>query len=112
MESKSEHTPGVLGNAACVASPAGNPWWRGDRTRWKPILPYGRWERTGQALFVVLLLVGFPIALNRAICDSGGTDFTQFCRSGRYVLKHRDTEPHRFLKVAIHGAAEGDHREQ
>ena len=50
----------------------------------------------GRTLFVVLLLVGLPIAVNRAIHDKG--DFTQFHRSGRHILEHGDTEPHRFLK--------------
>ena len=36
--------------------------------------------------------------VNRAIRDSGGTDFTPFYRAGRYVLEHGDTEPRRFLK--------------
>lgn len=56
------------------------------------------WEWVCRVAFVVLLLVGLPIALNRAIRDVGGTDFMQFYRAGRHVLEHGDTTPQRFLK--------------
>ena len=101
MESGSEHTPGISGSLASARSLVGSPCWHADRTGFKSILPFLGWERAGQALFAVLLIIGFPIAMNRAIRDAGGTDFTQFYRSRRYVLEHGDTEPHRFLKYYL-----------
>ncbi|MGO8751315.1 MAG: glycosyltransferase family 87 protein [Thermoguttaceae bacterium] len=96
MESGSDRAAGIPGNAASRVSEAESPCCPTDRTRGKPRPPYDRWERAGRALFVALLLVGLPIAVNRTIHDKG--DFAQFYRSGRHVLEHGDTEPHRFLK--------------
>ena len=49
-------------------------------------------ERLGQGLLVVLLLIGFPLALARVV-NGGCTDFTGFCEAGQYVLDHGARAP-------------------
>ena len=49
-------------------------------------------ERLGWGLLVVVLLIGFPLALARVVHD-GCTDFTGFCEAGHYVLEHGAGSP-------------------
>jgi hypothetical protein len=58
------------------------------------------WERVGWVVLIGLLLaVGCPIAIHRAIRNSGGTDFPEFYEAGRSVLEYRDIlDPPAFLK--------------
>jgi hypothetical protein len=57
-----------------------------------PWTKMSRWERSGYALFVALLLAGLPIAVNRAV-QRGGTDFPKFYDSGRCLLEHGTRNP-------------------
>jgi hypothetical protein len=50
-------------------------------------------ERFARVLFIVLLLIGLPIALNRSIQNDGGVDFPHFYQSGKYVLEHGARDP-------------------
>jgi len=44
-------------------------------------------ERLGCGLFLVLLLIGFPIAVGRVV-QNGGSDFPDFYAAGKYVWEH------------------------
>lgn len=55
------------------------------------------WEPIGAAVFLLALAVGLPIALHRAIHNTGGTDFPEFYAAGRHVLEHRDRQPNSIL---------------
>lgn len=50
------------------------------------------WQPGGRTLFFLVLLVGFPIAVNRSLYN-GGTDFPDFYRSARYVLEQGTRSP-------------------
>jgi hypothetical protein len=62
------------------------------------------WERPARWLFVLLLLVTFPIAVNRAVQQNGGTDFPAFYWSARHILdngeRHFHSEFLRYLPSA------------
>ncbi len=45
-----------------------------------------RWERLGQILMVALLIIGLPMAYQRAV--DNGPDLAGFCEAGRYILDH------------------------
>jgi hypothetical protein len=49
------------------------------------------WERLGQILMLALLLLGLPMAYQRAI--ENGPDLAGFCEAGRYILDHGTREP-------------------
>jgi hypothetical protein len=50
-------------------------------------------ERFGRALFILLLVVGGVIAINRTILNDGGVDFPRFYDSGAYLLAHGARDP-------------------
>lgn len=62
------------------------------------------WERPARWLFILLLLITFPIALNRAIQQAGGTDFPAFYWSAKHILvngeRHDNSEFLRYLPSA------------
>ncbi|MGA2033544.1 MAG: glycosyltransferase family 87 protein [Thermoguttaceae bacterium] len=49
------------------------------------------WERLGQAVVIVSLLLGLMIAVDRAVTN-GCSDFAGFCNAGRNVLEHQARE--------------------
>lgn len=49
------------------------------------------WERLGRAVLLILLVVGLPMAYQRAI--DGGPDLAGFCDAGRYILAHGTRDP-------------------
>ena len=52
-------------------------------------------ERLGWALMIVLLIIGLPMAYQRAV--DNGPDLAGFCEAGRYILEHGTREPHSTL---------------
>ena len=52
------------------------------------------WERPARWVFVLLMLVTFPIAVNRAVQQNGGTDFPAFYWSARHILDHGERHDH------------------
>jgi hypothetical protein len=55
--------------------------------------PLALLERLGRLLLIIWLLAGFPIAVNRAIQNAGGSDFPAFYAAGQYVLQHAARSP-------------------
>ena len=53
---------------------------------------WNSWKRRGQLLFVLLLVIGLPIAVARAV-RHGNSDLCGFCAAGRYVLEHGNRDP-------------------
>ena len=49
------------------------------------------WERVGQFAMLGLLIVGLPMAYQRAV--DNGPDLAGFCDAGRYVLEHGTRDP-------------------
>ena len=49
------------------------------------------WERLGWCLMLGLLLLGLPMAYQRAI--DNGPDLAGFCDAGRYILEHGTRQP-------------------
>jgi hypothetical protein len=95
----------AIGDAAACSGPAGALAidWRGSaatpsfwsfrplRMLWRS--PDGSpWERAGALLFALMLLVGCPVAVNRAV-HGGGADLRWFCSAGRYILEHGTRDP-------------------
>jgi hypothetical protein len=54
--------------------------------------PVSRWETAGRWVMVVGLLIGWPIAVNRAM-HAAGTDFVMFCDNGRHIVEHGVRHP-------------------
>jgi hypothetical protein len=81
----------VSGSLSKDDSPAGQP----SRL---PQAARSPWERLGRFLFVFALVAAFPVAMYRAVNETGGTDFPEFYATGRHILEHGDVEPTRFLK--------------
>ncbi len=67
------------------ASPAG------DEDRSRTVV----WERLGQLIILALLIMGLPMAYQRAI--DNGPDLAGFCEAGRYILDHGARDPHSSL---------------
>jgi len=61
---------------------------------WPPASAVSRWERAGRWLLFLLLAGLFPVAMNRAVHNMGGTDFPEYYAAGRYVLQHAAIKPH------------------
>ena len=51
----------------------------------------GLWERLGQVLMIVLMIIGLPMAYQRAI--DHGADLAGFCDAGRHILEHGTRDP-------------------
>ena len=51
------------------------------------------WERSARLLFLLALVCGFPVMMNRAL-HRGGTDFPAFYESGRHIIEHGTRHPH------------------
>ena len=49
------------------------------------------WERFGQFLMIALLIIGLPMAFQRAF--DKGPDLAGFCDAGRYILEHGTRDP-------------------
>ena len=49
------------------------------------------WEKAGWLLMAVLLVIGLPLAFNRAV--NNGPDLAGFCDAGRYILEHGHRDP-------------------
>jgi len=49
------------------------------------------WERLGQFMMLGLLIIGLPMAYQRAI--DNGPDLAGFCDAGRYILEHGSRDP-------------------
>ncbi len=93
------------GDASACGGPAGAVAldWRGPAAMpgfrsFRPLamlwrLPDGSpWERAGAVLFAFMLLVGCPVAVNRAV-HGGNSDLRWFCSAGRYILEHGTRDP-------------------
>ena len=50
-----------------------------------------KWEKLGWVLMAVLLVIGLPLAYNRAV--NNGPDLAGFCDAGRYILEHGHRDP-------------------
>ena len=50
-----------------------------------------KWEKAGWLLMAVLLVIGLPLAYNRAV--NNGPDLAGFCDAGRYILDHGHRDP-------------------
>ncbi len=50
-----------------------------------------KWEKAGWLLMAVLLVIGLPLAYNRAV--NNGPDLAGFCDAGRYILEYRYRDP-------------------
>ena len=53
------------------------------------------WERLGQLIMLALLIIGLPMAYQRAI--DKGPDLAGFCEAGRYIVEHGTRDPHSSL---------------
>src|SRR5271157_2642268 len=53
------------------------------------------WERLGQLVMFALLIIGLPMAYQRAI--DRGPDLAGFCDAARYILDHGTRDPHSSL---------------
>jgi len=58
-----------------------------------PLAEEAAWERPARLLFIICLLAGFPVALNRAIHD-GGSDFPEFHAAGQHIVAQGARHPH------------------
>ncbi len=81
-------------------SPADSPSWHGagdssqpsaDGTGGVECARTPLWERLGWFLMLGLLIIGLPMAYQRAIAN--GPDLAGFCEAGRYILDHGTREP-------------------
>ena len=54
------------------------------------------WERAGRAVLLLMLVIGFPIAVNRAT-HYGNSDLRGFRTAGAYVLAHGTRNPESVL---------------
>ncbi len=50
-----------------------------------------KWEKAGWLLMAILLVIGLPLAFNRAV--NNGPDLAGFCDAGRYILQHGHRDP-------------------
>ena len=64
-----------------------------NRARCRCVGRMVQWEKLGWILMAVLLVVGLPLAYNRAV--NNGPDLAGFCDAGRYILEHGYRDPDR-----------------
>src|SRR5208282_4702098 len=67
------------------SKPSANPA-VGENRPGKPL-----WESLGQFVMLALLIIGLPMAFQRAI--DKGPDLAGFCDAGRYILEHGTRDP-------------------
>ena len=75
-----------------VSSPADESAQRRGSIAWASIRRQVNWETAGRGLFVLLLLIGLPIAWHRAIHRTN-LDFVTFYDAGRYLWEHGARDP-------------------